>query len=403
MLDAIRPNVDTNSGRPLRRDRTPRTSTLFTVTEDAVGEAPDSDVLTPEEVEEQQEAEPEATPISYSGTDFDAEGLVRRLERNDIIVPNFGHDTDDTLELAPFQRGFVWRKPQMDRFIESLLLGFPIPGIMLVEQADKRYLVLDGQQRLKTLAAFRKGVQGTKVFSLENVADEYKGLTYETLAPSQQQMLNNTFIQATIVRSDGSPQSLESVYQVFERLNSGGTQLTAHEIRIALYSGEFVKLLAALNTAPGWRDIYGPPSLRLRDQELILRILALYMRGAEYARPMKKFLNKFISDHRDLTRFPVESTSALFKDATQALADEGARQQLRRQGQRINAALLETVVIGCMRLGAERGGLDNDIIANALRALIDDQDVIRASAAGTTNEENVRLRLARATTAFTEK
>ncbi len=54
--------------------------------------------------------------------------------------------------------GFVWRKPQMDRFIESLLLGFPIPGIMLVEQSDKRYLVLDGQQRIKTLAAFKKGL-----------------------------------------------------------------------------------------------------------------------------------------------------------------------------------------------------------------------------------------------------
>jgi len=58
------------------------------------------------------------------------------------------------LEVEGFQRRFVWRRPQMDRFIESLLLGYPIPGIFLVQQSDKRYLVLDGQQRLTTLTKY---------------------------------------------------------------------------------------------------------------------------------------------------------------------------------------------------------------------------------------------------------
>lgn len=94
-------------------------------------------------------------PISYSGSDFDVEGLVRRLERGDIVVPAFGH-RDPSVEAAGFQRNFVWRRAQMDKFIESLLLGFPVPGIVLVQQGDKRYLVLDGQQRLRTLANFYK-------------------------------------------------------------------------------------------------------------------------------------------------------------------------------------------------------------------------------------------------------
>ena len=90
----------------------------------------ESEKLSDEELSEIEEAEPEAEPVSYTGTDFDVEGLVRRLARGDIVVPNFGHD-DSTLELAGFQRAFVWRRSQMDRFIESLLLGFPIPGIMV--------------------------------------------------------------------------------------------------------------------------------------------------------------------------------------------------------------------------------------------------------------------------------
>ena len=255
--------------------------------------------LTDEEVGELNEAESEAESVAYSGTDFDSEGLVRRLVRGDIVIPNFGHG-DESLELAGFQRGFVWRRPQMDRFIESLLLGFPIPGIMLVQQADKRYLVLDGQQRLKTLEAFYEGVHNAKAFALDNVADEFKGLTYKALTPEQRRTLDNTFIQATIVRTDGTRESLESIYQVFERLNSGGTQLTPHEIRIALYPGPFVDLLARLNNYPGWREIYGARSPRVRDHELVLRFLALYVRSGEYYRPLKKFLNDFVGDHRDL-------------------------------------------------------------------------------------------------------
>lgn len=380
-----------------------QTSRLSAVTDDSV--APEAEQepldLTPDEVDEIEQAESEAEPISYSGTDFDAEGLVRRLERGDIVIPSFGRN-DQSLEVSPFQRGFVWRRSQMDRFIESLLLGFPIPGIMLVEQTDKRYLVLDGQQRLRTLAAFYKGIYQGQEFALQNVAEEFQGLTYETLTTTQRRTLDNTFIQATIVRSDGSSGSLESVYQVFERLNSGGTQLTAHEIRIALYPGQFVSLLDELNGATGWREINGARSLRLRDQELVLRILALYSRAGEYQKPMKSFLNKFLRDHRDLHNFPVEELKSLFLKATDALSSAGARSILRRQGARINSALLEAVVIGCMRRASYGGSLERESVVRGLRKVISDEDLVRAAGSRTTDDENVRLRLTNATRAFAE-
>jgi hypothetical protein len=67
--------------------------------------------LTQDEIDQLNEAEREAEPVVYSGTDFDVEGLVRRLDRADIVIPSFGHG-DPTLEVAGFQRDFVWRKPQ---------------------------------------------------------------------------------------------------------------------------------------------------------------------------------------------------------------------------------------------------------------------------------------------------
>lgn len=355
--------------------------------------------LTVEELGDASAAEPEVEPVSYSGTDFDAEGLVRRLHRGDIVVPTFGHG-DESLELAGFQRGFVWRRPQMDRFLESLLLGFPIPGIMLVQQSDKRYLVLDGQQRLKTLAAFYEGVHAGKEFALENVALQYKGLTYKSLSVEQRRTLDNTFIQATIVKSDNSRQSLDSIYQIFERLNSGGTQLTAHEIRIALYSGPFVDFLAELNASPGWRHIYGPPSPRLRDQELVLRILAFYLRVDEYTPPLKRFLNDFLGSHRDLAQFPTEEIRRLFRSATDALADADARSALRRSGQRINAALVEAVVVAAMRRSAQGLDMTEGLLQPRLVEVVSDSSLISASSAGTTNEDNVRVRMRKASSIF---
>ena len=105
--------------------------------------------LTEEDLESLSEADPNPEPVSYSGSDFDVEGLVRRMVRGDITIPKFGID-DSSIEVEGFQRRFVWRKPQMDKFIESLLLGYPIPGIFLVQQVDKRYLVLDGPNQLSS-------------------------------------------------------------------------------------------------------------------------------------------------------------------------------------------------------------------------------------------------------------
>jgi hypothetical protein len=85
--------------------------------------------LVAQDIEEIEAADPNPEPVIYSGSDFDIEGLVRRLDRGDIIIPTFGR-SDEGMETAGFQRRFVWNRTQMDRFIESLLLGYPIPFLV---------------------------------------------------------------------------------------------------------------------------------------------------------------------------------------------------------------------------------------------------------------------------------
>ncbi|MFC8917849.1 DUF262 domain-containing protein [Streptomyces sp. NPDC057116] len=361
----------------------------------------DEDALTLEEEEDLAAAEPEAEPVTYTGTDFDVEGLVRRLKRGDIVIPTFGHG-DTSLEVAGFQRGFVWRRPQMDRFIESLLMGYPIPGIMLVQQVDRRYLVLDGQQRLRTLGAFYQGVHATREFALDNVADEFKGLTYRTLSPEQRRQLDNTFIQATIVKTDGSNESLEAIYQVFERLNSGGTQLTPHEIRIALYPGALVDFLERLNQDGVWRQLYGARSLRLRDQELILRIIALYYNSANYFRPQKKFLNEFLGEHRNLEGLDNQKIERLFTDSSKLLLDGPGKAALRFQSSQVNAALAEALYVGLMRRLDGGTSPTPQEVEQAVHSFTRNRETAVTISGSTATEEYVRKRLEMATREFAD-
>lgn len=355
--------------------------------------------LTNEDREALLEAEDEARPVSYSGTDFDVEGLVRRLRRGDIVIPTFGQESAE-IETARFQRGFVWRRPQMDRFIESLLLEYPIPGIILVQQLDKRYLVLDGQQRLRTLAAFYRGMHNEREFALSNVAERFKGLTYETLSAEQRRTLGNTFIQATIVKTDGSVGSLDAVYQVFERLNSGGTLLTPHEIRVALYAGPFVEFLVELNNEDSWRSLYGPISPRLRDQELVLRVVALYSSAATYRRPLKTFLNDFVAEHRDLKRFPAGKIREKFRTAAELLNEGPGKAALRGRGRQVNAAFSEAILLGLMRRLDLGGSPSPESVSDVTSALTENEDLQPAVERATADEEAVRTRLAIATRAF---
>lgn len=152
--------------------------------------------------------------ITSYGADFDVEGLVRRISRQDIYVP-------------PFQRRRVWNIKQASRFVESLLLGLPVPGIFLSKDGESRHLVIDGQQRLRSLEDFYSGIfePTGKKFALTGLKSPFSGLTYKDLAPEDKRRLDDSIIHATIIRQDYPDDGNSSIYFVFERLNTGGTQL----------------------------------------------------------------------------------------------------------------------------------------------------------------------------------
>jgi uncharacterized protein with ParB-like and HNH nuclease domain len=350
---------------------------------DDTAERSDPRVLDTAETDEHR---PITYDIAVASRDFDVFGLVRRLQQDDILVPDF-------------QRGYVWNRRQADRFIESLLLGLPVPGIFLaLLPGQSEHLVLDGQQRLRTLQYFYDGVIDEREFKLRYVERQFEGLTFKSLDDDQRRKLDNTPISATIVRQH-EPQGHDAIFLIFERINSGGTSLAPQEIRTALFSGKFESLIRQLNDNEAWRAIFGVPSKRMKDQELILRFFALLFDLHGYSRPMKSYLNDFMRANRNLERVGKDELERSFADSIKLIYGAIGRGAFRPQAN-INAAVFDSVMVGTA-LRLRRGPLeDAEHFAAAYFQLLSDDEYRWRTGRATADTESVRSRVHKATQAF---
>jgi uncharacterized protein DUF262 len=356
----------------------------------------DDDVL---DVNEFAEIQPYQYSITSFGADFPVDGLVARLKRGDIVIPTFDPEMTEVPNVVGFQRRFIWTRTQMDRFIESLLLGLPVPGIFLAVQPNNMLLVIDGQQRLRTLLDFYEGVTRGKEYRLEGVQTEFRGKRYQDLDQEDRRRLNDSIIHATIVRQDQPSDDQSSIYLIFERLNTGGTALQPQEIRVSLFRGPLVDLLRELNRDESWRLLYGPQSKRLKDQELILRFFAFLYMEKDYARPMKEFLNRYMARNRDLHWQKKEILTKDFVETSRLIAKGVGDRAFRPVGP-INAAVLDSMMVGLARR-IQRGPVTNlDELKKAFTRIVADQHYRQLIESSTAQEDAVHERIGMAQEAF---
>ena len=323
--------------------------------------------------------------ISSYGADMLVDGIVGRLKREDIFIPSF-------------QRKFVWSHVQASRFIESLLIGLPVPGIFMFKDPDSRKLmVVDGQQRLRTLQCFHDGILRGREFSLIGVSEEFSGKTYRNLTDEDRRDLDDSVLHATIFQQDQPDNNRSSIYSIFERLNTGGIPLQPQEIRACVYRGKLNELLSKLADNPHWKEVYGPASIRKKDEEIILRFFALYHSLEEYERPMKKFLNDFMGEHRNLD----DGLSGRFRsrfEGTIATVAEVLGPEALRPERNLNVSVADAVLVGLAH-HLEAGPIrDRDALRAAHGRLLEELRKEGLYTSGTTSKERVerRIELARA-------
>jgi hypothetical protein len=244
-----------------------------------------------EETEElpQDETEPQ---LEYEIMNYPADitlgGYVDHWDKNELIIPDF-------------QRSYVWDRIKASKLVESFLLGLPVPGTFLYKQKSKTgFLIIDGQQRITSVVRYIKGTFEENVFRLKNVHKRYEGKAFGDLSEDDQFKLRGSVLRATIIQQI-NPLDDTSIYQVFERLNTGGVNLNPMEVRQCVSYGPLVAALKEMNEDSDWRLLIGQEKIdkRLRDVELILRCLALAEKGDKYEKPMKGFLNKYMEAYRD--------------------------------------------------------------------------------------------------------
>ncbi len=225
-----------------------------------------------------------------TSTDWTTETILNQLKRGNIILN------------PKFQRRDAWTGKHKSKFIESLIMGLPIPQLVLAEQKNKRgtYIVIDGKQRLLSLRQFaankdeenfdqlilrgleiKTNLNGMYLQKMENEPSLYDDLT----------AFQNQTIRTVVVRNWPDEDFL---YLLFLRLNTGSVRLSPQELRQALKPGpftNFVEEYARINK--GLRKILNikKPDFRMRDVELLIRYYAFRNYISEYTGNLKAILD----------------------------------------------------------------------------------------------------------------
>lgn len=223
--------------------------------------------------------------------DYPFETLVARLEsKNPKLILN-----------PDFQRKYKWDKEGWERaskFIESCLMRIPLPSCYFAEDQEGRHIVIDGVQRLTTIAKFMHDD-----FALEALTTfrELEGKKFSQIG-SYKAELEATTIRCIVLRKEND-QSL--IREIFSRLNQGAVSLSEQEIRHALYHGNFDKLLSKLAANPAINNFgKGPRSSVAKDsreaEEQVLRFFALDGDLQGYSDRLSTYLDDFMQAQTDI-------------------------------------------------------------------------------------------------------
>lgn len=322
--------------------------------------------------------------ISYYPADFTLKGYLDKQDSGQLVIPQF-------------QRNYVWDQVKASKLIESFLLGLPVPGVFLYKERQTNKLqVIDGQQRILSAIRFFKNEFDEKIFRLKNVNPRWEGRTYKELEEADQYQLNDTVLRATVVQQL-DPQDDSSIYHIFERLNTGGINLNPMEIRRCVYFGRFFSFLEDLNQIESWRLLLGKPIVdkRLRDVELVLRVLALSQRYSSYEKPMKRFLNSFMQLHQrmneqDLTD-AIRRQRDSFENACDRIVGALGEKPFHLRG-RLNFAVMDSVIAATIAYPQVSG----DKLKNAFDQLVADHDFVDKATRNTSDEATLQGRFAKA-------
>jgi len=219
----------------------------------------------------EQQLKTQRRAVDFDTSDIQAQQLLSMLKSDDI-------------EVSPaYQRQFRWSEKRCSQFIESMMLGIPIPSLFMATNEDSTWEVVDGVQRLSTIVKFagdedlRKqlNLNGPLVLVELEKLTEFVGLRFDQLPENVQRHFLTRPVKV-ITLNDKSDNIVR--YDLFERLNTGGVELSPQEIRNCIYSkGDFADRLEQWSKEANFRTAVKLTPLQQRNataEECVLRFFA---------------------------------------------------------------------------------------------------------------------------------
>ncbi len=259
---------------------------------------------------------------------------------------------------SDFQRDFVWKHKRKAELIESVLMGLPLPNFYFSQDKYGRLIVIDGRQRLTALFEFMDNsyrLSGLKILTQLN------HMWFSDLSPVLKGRLEDYQIQAHVIMPP-TPDRIK--FDIFDRVNRGGVQLTKQEIRNALYQGEATKLLTRLAESEEFRLATGNAFVkeqRMKDKYLLNRFIAFYLyrmghlqdttgQTYIYLGDMEELLGKSLDAVNHMTLDAVAKIEWLVKETLKkiylCMGEDAFRMSFyeKRQKTPINMNIFETVM-----------------------------------------------------------
>lgn len=347
------------------------------------------------------------------------------------ILTLFSLIDNGVIKMPPFQRNYVWDEKRASKLIESIILGLPVPQVFLYEQGKNSFYVIDGQQRLLSIYFFVKQrfptkegrlilrqyltgdtkIESSILFddryfknfklklpaSAKDEKNKFDKLKYETLGEYK-----NTFDILRTVRSvvikQNEPDDDSSIYEIFNRLNTGGQNLSPQEIRMSMYYSPFYKKLIELNSNNKWRKILkqNQSDVHFKDVEILLRSFAMLFEYETYSSPMGKFLNTFSKKANgfmpDLICY-LESLFVSFLNSCENLEDNVF---CTKQGQ-FSISLFESIFVAtCIDSFNKKELVSKKISNSSILELKENTNFINSNQGSVASKQNVTTRITKA-------
>lgn len=357
--------------------------------------------------------------ISASPNDFNIKTLFDFIGSGVVKIPGF-------------QRNYVWDIKRASKLIESIIIGIPIPQIFLYEESRNKFTVIDGQQRYMTIYYFmmkrfpknekrqelriifdnNKGIPEQIIndneyfvdFNLKlptsqpNTKNKFNGANYFTLEDDDKISFELRTIRNIIIKQNAPDDEHSVVFEIFNRLNSGGVNLKPQEIRTSLFHSNFYDMLYRINLNDDWRNLTPSniPDLNMKDIEILLRGFAMLIDGEAYKPSMTKFLNQFSYKVKSMNDTNITYLETLFLQfAKKALELEN--KLFHSKTGNFNISVFESIFVATCANAFKNKTFDiAEINLEMVKTLKEDNGFIDATQSDTASEKNVTFRLNRA-------